>query len=152
MEETYLHALENIPLDTIVKEEYRTYQIYTLMDRAIPYLQDGLKPGQRRILYTLWRNQSRGLIKVSAATGMVLTLHPHGPASIETAIVNMAQDYTFSNNYPLIDKKGYFGERMETAPAAGRYIECRLGRIAKILLFDDMNQVEMIPNFDETVM
>jgi len=152
MEETYLHALENIPLDTIVKEEYRTYQIYTLMDRAIPYLQDGLKPGQRRILYTLWKNQSRGLIKVSAATGMVLTLHPHGPASIETAIVNMAQDYTFSNNYPLIDKKGYFGERMETAPAAGRYIECRLGKIAKLLLFDDMNQVEMIPNFDETVM
>ena len=152
MEETYLHALENIPLDTIVKEEYRTYQIYTLMDRAIPYLQDGLKPGQRRILYTLWKNQSKGLIKVSAATGMVLTLHPHGPASIETAIVNMAQDYTFSNNYPLIDKKGYFGERMETSPAAGRYIECRLGKIAKILLFDDMNQVEMIPNFDETVM
>lgn len=152
MEETYLHALENIPLDTIVKEEYRTYQIYTLMDRAIPYLQDGLKPGQRRILYTLWKNQSKGLIKVSAATGMVLTLHPHGPASIETAIVNMAQDYTFSNNYPLIDKKGYFGERMETAPAAGRYIECRLGKIAKLLLFDDMNQVEMIPNFDETVM
>ena len=72
-------------------------------------------------------------------------------ASIETAIVNMAQDYTFSNNYPLIDKKGYFGERMETSPAAGRYIECRLGKIAKILLFDDMNQVEMIPNFDETV-
>lgn len=152
MEETYLHALDNIPLDTIVKEEYRTYQIYTLMDRAIPYLQDGLKPGQRRILYTLWKNQSKGLIKVSAATGMVLTLHPHGPASIETAIVNMAQDYTFSNNYPLIDKKGYFGERMETAPAAGRYIECRLGKIAKLLLFDDMNQVEMIPNFDETVM
>lgn len=151
MEETYLHAMEHVPLDTIVKEEYRTYQIYTLMDRAIPYLQDGLKPGQRRILYTLWRNQSRGLIKVSAATGMVLTLHPHGPASIETAIVNMAQDYTFSNNYPLIDKKGYFGERMETSPAAGRYIECRVGKIAKILLFDDMNQVEMVPNFDETV-
>ena len=146
----YLHALDSVPLDAIVKEEYRLYQIYTLMDRAIPYLQDGLKPGQRRILYTLWKNQGRGLIKVSAATGMVLTLHPHGPASIESAIVNMAQDYTFSNNYPLIDKKGYFGERMEPSPAAGRYIECRIGEVAKILLFDDMNQVEMIPNFDET--
>ena len=152
MEETYLHSLESVPLDTIVKEEYRTYQIYTLMDRAIPYLQDGLKPGQRRILYTLHKNQSKGLIKVSAATGLVLTLHPHGPASIETAIVNLAQDYTFSNNYPLIDKKGYFGERMETSPAAGRYIECRLGKIADFLLFDDMNQVEMTPNYDETVM
>lgn len=150
--ETYLHSLESVPLTDIVKEEYRTYQIYTLMDRAIPYLQDGLKPGQRRILYTLWRNQSKGLVKVSAATGLVLTLHPHGPASIESAIVNMAQDYTFSNNYPLIDKKGYFGERMETAPAAGRYIECRLGKVAEYLLFDDMNQVAMVPNYDETVM
>ncbi|MBT7609815.1 MAG: hypothetical protein HN576_08665 [Bacteriovoracaceae bacterium] len=150
-EENYLHALETVPLSDIVKEEYRIYQIYTLMDRAIPYLRDGLKPGQRRILYTLWKNQGKGLTKVSAATGLVLTLHPHGPNSIESAIVNMAQDYTFSNNYPLIDKKGYFGERMETNAAAGRYIECKLGKVAKILLFDDMNQVNMIPNFDETV-
>ena len=123
-EEQFLHSLEAVPLSQIVKEEYRTYQIYTLMDRAIPYLQDGLKPGQRRILYTLWKNQSKGLMKVSSATGLVLTLHPHGPASIETAIVNMAQDYTFSNNYPLVAKKGYFGERMETGAAASRYIEC----------------------------
>ena len=150
--DNFLHTMESIPLTDIVKEEYRNYQIYTLMDRAIPYLPDGLKPGQRRILYTLWRNHSKGLIKVSSATGLVLTLHPHGPASIESAIVNMAQDYTFSNNYPLIDKKGYFGERMETAPAAGRYIECKLGKVAEFLLFDDMNQVAMVPNYDETVM
>lgn len=151
MEENILHGLESITLSEVVKEEYRTYQIYTLMDRAIPYLQDGLKPGQRRILYTLYRNQSKGLTKVSSATGLVLTLHPHGPASIETAIVNMAQDFTFSNNYPLIDKKGYFGERMEPQPAASRYIECRLGKIAEFVLFDDLNQVEMVPNYDETV-
>ena len=151
-EEGYLHSLESISLDKIVKEEYREYQIYTLMDRAIPYLVDGLKPGQRRILYTLWKNQSKGLIKVSSATGLVLTLHPHGPASIETAIVNLAQDFTFSNNYPLIDKKGYFGERMETSPAAGRYIECKLGKVTELLLFDDMNQIQMVPNYDETVM
>lgn len=150
--ETYLHSLESISLTDIVKEEYRTYQIYTLMDRAIPYLQDGLKPGQRRILYTLWKNQSKGLMKVSSATGLVLTLHPHGPASVESAIVNLAQDYTFSNNYPLIDKKGYFGERMETQAAASRYIECKLGKVAEILLFDDMNQVDMVPNYDERTM
>ena len=134
MEEIYLHDLESIPLTDIVKEEYRIYQIYTLMDRAIPYLQDGLKPGQRRILYTLWKNKGKGLLKVSSATGLVLTLHPHGPASIESTIVNLAQDYTFSNNYPLIDKKGYFGERMETSPAAGRYIECRIGELSELLL------------------
>ena len=151
MKEEHLHALSEVPLDRIVKKEYYEYQIYTLMDRAIPYLSDGLKPGQRRILYTLWKNQSKGLIKVSSATGLVLTLHPHGPASIETAIVNLAQDFSFANNYPLIDKKGYFGERMETSPAASRYIECKLGRMAELILFDDMNQVQMIPNYDETV-
>ena len=150
-EENHLHALTSVPLRDVVKQEYHTYQIYTLMDRAIPYLQDGLKPGQRRILFTLWKNQNKGLIKVSAATGLVLTLHPHGPASIESTIVNLAQDYTFANNYPLLDKKGYFGERMETTPAAGRYIECKLGKIASYLLFDDVNQIEMIPNYDETV-
>jgi len=122
------------------------------MDRAIPYLQDGLKPGQRRILYTLWKNRQKGLLKVSSATGLVLTLHPHGPASVESAIVNMAQDYTYSNNYPLIEKKGYFGERMETTPAASRYIECKIGPIAELLLFDDINQVEMVPNYDEKVL
>jgi DNA gyrase subunit A len=152
MEEIFLHTMEAIPLSKLIKEEYRNYQIYTLMDRAIPYLQDGLKPSQRRILFTLWKNQTKGLIKVSSVTGLVLTLHPHGPASIESSIVNMAQDYTFSNNYPLIDKKGYFGERMETQAAAARYIECKLGDIAKVLLFDDMNQVEMVPNYDEKVM
>lgn len=152
MEPTYLHSLESVPLEDIVKEEYRIYQIYTLMDRAIPYMQDGLKPSQRRILFTLFRNQSKGLMKVTGLTGLVLTLHPHGPASIESSVVNLAQDYTFSNNYPLIDKKGYFGERMETQAAAGRYIECKLGEVAKLILFDDMNQVEMVPNYDEKVM
>lgn len=148
-EERYLHSLDSVSLSEVVREEYRNYQIYTLMDRAIPYLQDGLKPGQRRILYTLWRHRGKGLMKVSSATGLILTLHPHGPQSVESSIVNMAQDYTFSNNYPLIDKKGYFGERMETQAAASRYIECKLGKVAEILLFDDMNQVEMVPNYDE---
>ena len=147
-----LHSMSAVPLEALVKEEYRTYQIYTLMDRAIPYLQDGLKPSQRRILFTLWKNSNKGLIKVSSLTGLVLTLHPHGPASVEQSIVNLAQDYTFSNNYPLIDKKGYFGERMETQAAAARYIEARIGKVAELLLFDDMNQVQMVPNYDEKVM
>ena len=147
-----LHSMAAVSLHDLVKEEYRTYQIYTLMDRAIPYLQDGLKPSQRRILFTLWKNSNKGLVKVSSLTGLVLTLHPHGPASVEQSIVNLAQDYTFSNNYPLIDKKGYFGERMETQAAAARYIEAKLGKVAELLLFDDMNQVLMVPNYDEKVM
>jgi DNA gyrase subunit A len=152
MQDQYFHSMTAVPLADLVKEEYRNYQIYTLMDRAIPYLQDGLKPSQRRILFTLWKNSSKGLIKVSSVTGLVLTLHPHGPQSVEASIVNLAQDFCFANNYPLIDKKGYFGERMETQAAAARYIECKLGIVAEYLLFEDMNQVEMIPNYDEKVM
>lgn len=152
MEDKFLPSMTSVPLAALVKEEYRIYQIYTLMDRAIPYLQDGLKPSQRRILYTLWKNSNKGLIKVSSLTGLVLTLHPHGPASVEASIVNLAQDFCFSNNYPLLDKKGYFGERMETQAAAARYIECKLGKVAELLLFDDMNQVQMVPNYDEKVM
>lgn len=151
-EQKYIHSMTAVPLHDLVKEEYRTYQIYTLMDRAIPYLQDGLKPSQRRILFTLWKNSNKGLVKVSSLTGLVLTLHPHGPASVEQSIVNLAQDYAFSNNYPLVDKKGYFGERMETQAAAARYIEAKLGKVAELLLFDDMNQVQMVPNYDEKVM
>ena len=138
-------------LSELLLEEYRIYQLYTLMDRAIPYLQDGLKPVQRRILYTLFRNKAKGLLKVSSATGLVLSLHPHGPASIESAIVNMAQNFTFANNYPLIDKKGYFGERMETMAAASRYIECKLAKVVEFLMFDDMNQVTFVDNYDERV-
>jgi DNA gyrase subunit A len=147
-----LSNLEEIKISDLLKNEYRAYQLYTLLDRAIPYLVDGLKPAQRRILYILYKNMGKGLTKVSSATGLVLTLHPHGPQSIESSIVNMAQDYTFSNNYPLIDKKGYFGERMETDPAASRYIECKLSKMAEFLLFSDLNQVKMIPNYDERIL
>ena len=128
MDEIDFHTKKEVSLEEAVRVEYRTYQIYTLMDRAIPYLQDGLKPVQRRILYTLWKNQSKGLMKVSSATGLVLTVHPHGPPSIESSIVNMAQDFTFSNNYPLIAKKGYFGERMDsrkyTSLDSPNYVDC----------------------------
>ena len=144
-----INSLERVELDEFVEHEYKDYQIYTLNDRAIPYLADGLKPAQRRILYILNKHSNKGLTKVSSATGLVLHLHPHGPASVESSIVNMAQDYTFANNYPLIDKKGYFGERMETAPAASRYIECKISEVAKKILFDDMNQIEMIDNYDQ---
>lgn len=144
-----INSLERVSLEDFVEQEYKDYQIYTLNDRAIPYLVDGLKPAQRRILYILYKNANKGLMKVSSATGLVLHLHPHGPASVESSMVNMAQDYTFANNYPLIDKKGYFGERMEPSPAASRYIECKISEIAKKLLFDDLNQVDMSPSYDE---
>jgi DNA gyrase subunit A len=133
----------------VILSEYYEYQIYTLKDRAIPYSTDGLKPGQRRALWILYKNLSKGLLKVASAAGYTLTLHPHGNTSVESTLVKLSQDYVFANNYPLIEGKGSFGERMETTPAAARYIECKLGEIAKLLLLGDLNQVNMIPSYDE---
>lgn len=144
-----LSDMKEVDIAKFLEKEYRDFQLYTLEDRAIPYLSDGLKPVQRKILYALFKNANKGLTKVSSVTGLVLSYHPHGTASIESAIVNMAQNFVFSNNYPLIAKKGWFGERMEPMAAAPRYIECELAEITKELLFDDLNQVEMIPTYDE---
>lgn len=144
-----LNELEEINIREFVKSEYKVYQHYSLMDRALPFYLDGLKPVHRRILYTFFKNKSKGLTKVASAAGQVLSLHPHGNKSVEDAIVNLAQDYTFSNNYPLLEKKGYFGERMETQAAAPRYIEAKLAAITEAILFDDMNQVELIKSYDE---
>lgn len=144
-----INSKERISLEDVVEREYKEYQIYTLMDRALPHIIDGLKPSQRRILYILYKNAGKGLQKVSSAAGLVLHLHPHGNVSVEGSIVKLAQDFTFSNNYPLLDKKGYFGERMEPKPAASRYIECKISNLAKILLFDDMNQVPMVNSYDD---
>lgn len=144
-----LNELSEINIKDFVSEEYKTYQMYSLMDRALPYFIDGLKPSQRRILYTYFKYKSKGLMKVSSAGGLVMSLHPHGNKSIEDAIVKLAQDYTFSNNYPLLDKKGYFGERMETSPAAPRYIEAKISELAMNILFDDMNQVQMELSYDD---
>tara|TARA_Y100000034_G_C6901375_1_gene416999 strand:- start:909 stop:2258 length:1350 start_codon:yes stop_codon:yes gene_type:complete len=141
--------LNNQSLEKIIEEEYKKYQLYTINDRAIPYAEDGLKPVQRRILYTLFKNKNKGLIKISSLTGLVLTLSPHGPASVDSASTSMGQSHTFSNNYPFIEGKGNYGNRMNPSPAAPRYIEGKLPKVFENILFDDMNQVEMIPSYDE---
>jgi DNA gyrase subunit A len=141
---------------SIVEEMSRSYLDYAMsviIGRALPDIRDGLKPVHRRVLYTMselglaWNRAYRKSAKV---VGEVLgKYHPHGDAPVYEALVRMAQD--FSLRYPLIDGQGNFGSIDGDPPAAYRYTEVRLAKIAQEMLADiDRETVDFVPNFDET--
>lgn len=113
------------------KENYLRYASYVILDRAIPDIIDGLKPVQRRILWTLFQMDDGKLHKVANVAGQTMALHPHGDAPIIDALVNLA------NKGYLLDTQGNFGNPFTgDPPAAARYIETRLGALAKETLFN----------------
>lgn len=115
----------------VFKENYLRYASYVILDRAIPHLVDGLKPVQRRILWTLFQMDDGKLHKVANVAGQTMALHPHGDAPIIDALVNLA------NKGYLLDTQGNFGNpHTGDPPAAARYIETRLGSLAKETLFN----------------
>lgn len=115
----------------LMRHHYIKYASYVILDRAIPNVIDGLKPVQRRILYTLWLMHDGKLHKVANAAGQTMALHPHGDAAIIEAMVNIA------NKGYLLDKQGNFGNLLTGDPAAAaRYIETRLTPLAKETLFN----------------
>jgi topoisomerase IV subunit A len=118
-------------LQSLIDINFLEYASYVIKDRAIPFLEDGLKPVQRRILHTLFEVDDGKYHKVANIVGMTMRYHPHGDASIEAALVNIAQkDF-------LIDKQGNFGNLLTGDPAsAARYIECRLSPLAREALFN----------------
>src|SRR5258707_8767654 len=125
------------------------------MGRALPEVRDGLKPVHRRVLYTM---QEMGLqynkkyTKCAKVVGQAMGLyHPHGDSAIYDTLVRMAQD--FSLRHPLIDGQGNFGSVDNDPPAAMRYTECRLQRIAGSLMEDiDKETVDFVPNYDESTL
>lgn len=118
-------------LKNLINQNFLEYASYVIKDRAIPFIEDGLKPVQRRILHTLFEVDDGKFHKVANVVGHTMRYHPHGDASIEAALVNMAQ-----KNY-FIDKQGNFGNIITGDPAsAARYIECRLTPLAKDTLFN----------------
>ena len=140
-----------------VKQEIETafldYSMSVIVSRALPDVRDGLKPVHRRILYTMHErgNDPQHPYRKSADTvGAVLgSYHPHGDASVYDAMVRLAQD--FSLRYPLVDGQGNFGSVDGDPPAAYRYTEARLSKIANEMLRDiDKDTVDWDPNFDET--
>src|SRR5690554_2114836 len=137
-----------------MKTSYLNYAMSVIVERALPDVRDGLKPVQRRILYgmlELGNRPDRPHKKSARIVGDVMgKYHPHGDSAIYDAMVRMAQD--FSYRYQLVDGHGNFGSVDGDPPAAMRYTEARLSRLAAEMLRDiDKNTVDFVPNFDETV-
>jgi topoisomerase-4 subunit A len=131
-----------LPLHKRVNTSFLEYASYVIRDRAIPHLADGVKPVQRRILYVLHTMDDGKFIKVASVTGETMKYHPHGNASIDDAIVVLA------NKRYLIEGQGNFGNIYTGDPAAApRYIECRLTQLAREELFNDQI-TEFIPTYD----
>ena len=123
-------------------QNFIQYASYVIRDRAIPDIVDGLKPVQRRILHTMLKNDDGRMTKVANVVGKVMAYHPHGDASIYTALVNLANKEIF------IDKQGNFGNIYTgDGASAPRYIECRLRPIAKDILYNP-KITEYIPTYD----
>ena len=137
-----------------MKTSYINYAMSVIVERALPDVRDGLKPVQRRIIYSmgeLGMRHDRPYKKSARIVGEVMgKFHPHGDSAIYDAMVRMAQD--FSYRYQLIDGHGNFGSVDGDPPAAMRYTEARLTRLSAEMLRDiDKNTVDFVPNFDETV-
>ncbi len=134
-----------------MRESYLSYAMSVIASRALPDVRDGLKPVQRRILYAM-RDMNltpdKQHRKSAGVIGEVLkSFHPHGDSSVYDALVRMAQDFTL--RYPLVDGHGNFGSIDGDPPAAYRYTEARLARIAMEMLADiDKDTVDFAPNFD----
>ena len=141
-----------VTIEEELKKSYLDYAMSVIIGRALPDVRDGLKPVHRRILYGMWEGgstASRPYKKSARIVGDVMgKYHPHGDQAIYDTAVRMAQD--FSMRYPLVDGQGNFGSVDGDSPAAMRYTEVRLTRLAEELLGDDIakDTVEWAPNYD----
>ena len=142
-----------VPIEEEMRKSYLDYAMSVIVGRALPDIRDGLKPVHRRVLFTM---QSLGLAynraykKSAKVVGEVLgKYHPHGDSPVYEALVRMVQD--FSLRYPLVDGQGNYGSIDGDPPAAYRYTEARLAKIAHEMLADiDKDTVDFVPNFDES--
>ncbi|MGD0249823.1 MAG: DNA gyrase subunit A [Thermoplasmata archaeon] len=142
------------PLEKEMERSYIDYAMSVIVGRALPVGQDGLKPVQRRILWSMWESgatHDRAYRKSARTVGDVLgKYHPHGDIAVYDALVRMAQP--FSLRYPLIDGQGNFGSIDGDAPAAMRYTEARLSALAEEMLLDiEKETVDWTDNFDGTL-
>ena len=143
--------ISQINVEDEMRESYLSYAMSVIASRALPDVRDGLKPVQRRILYAMSEmnlGPEKQHRKCAGVIGEVLkNFHPHGDTSVYDALVRMAQDFTL--RYPLVDPHGNFGSIDGDRPAAYRYTEARLARLATEMLADiEKNTVDFIPNFD----
>ena len=153
MDETIFDKVQEIDLKKTMEQSYIDYAMSVISQRALPDVRDGLKPVQRRVLYSMIElnngpdNPHRKCARIVGDT--MGKYHPHGDSSIYGALVNMAQEW--STHYPLVDGHGNFGSVDGDGAAAMRYTEARLSKIAMEMLADiNKDTVNFSPNFDET--
>ena len=151
--EEVLEKIFDYTLEDIMGERFGSYSKYIIQDRAIPDARDGLKPVQRRILYSMHKERNtydKGYRKSAKTVGDVIgNYHPHGDSSIYDAMVRMSQPW--KTRLPYIDMHGNNGSIDGDSPAAYRYTEARLSKISNEMLRDiDKDTVEFSPNFDDT--
>ncbi|OBU17666.1 DNA topoisomerase IV subunit A [Photobacterium aquimaris] len=156
MTDVSMDGVEQLPLRKFTEDAYLNYSMYVIMDRALPFIGDGLKPVQRRIIYAmseLGLNATAKYKKSARTVGDVLgKFHPHGDSACYEAMVLMAQP--FSYRYPLVDGQGNWGAPDDPKSfAAMRYTESRLSRFSEVLL-SEINQgtADWVPNFDGTML
>ena len=153
MEDNIFDKIHDVDLKKTMEESYIDYAMSVIAARALPDVRDGLKPVQRRVLYSMIE-LNNGPVKPHRKCARIVgdtmgIYHPHGDSSIYGALVNMAQDW--STRYPLVDGHGNFGSVDGDGAAAMRYTEARLSKISMKMLADiDKNTVDFSPNFDET--
>jgi DNA gyrase subunit A len=143
--------IEKKELTDELRESYLDYAMSVIVGRALPDVRDGMKPVHRRILWAMWDSgltHSAKLRKSANVVGEVLgRYHPHGDMAVYDSLARMAQD--FSLRYPLIEGQGNWGSVDGDSPAAMRYTECRLSKIAEEMLFDiEKETVDFMPNYD----
>jgi DNA gyrase subunit A len=144
-------TIEDVTIENEMRTSYLDYSMSVIIGRAIPDIRDGLKPVHRRTLYSLHQtgtHYNQPYKKSARIVGDVIgKYHPHGDSAVYDTLVRMAQD--FSLRYPLVDGQGNFGSIDNDPPAAMRYTEVRLAKIANLLLTDlDKNTVDFQPNYD----
>lgn len=149
----FAREISQINLEDEMKQSYLDYAMSVIVGRALPDVRDGLKPVHRRVLYAmkeLGNDWNKGYKKSARIVGDVIgKYHPHGDAAVYDTIVRMAQ--SFSMRHMLVDGQGNFGSVDGDAPAAMRYTEIRMAKIAHEMLADiDKETVDFIPNYDET--
>ncbi|WP_457944030.1 DNA gyrase subunit A [Caproiciproducens sp. LBM24188] len=152
MDEQFEEKIINVDLEKEMKKSFLEYSMSVIVSRALPDVRDGLKPVHRRILYTMFENglsPDKPYRKCADTVGSVLgRYHPHGDASVYDALVRLAQD--FSMRYMLVDGHGNFGSVDGDPPAAYRYTEARMSKIAVEMLADiDKDTVDFTPNYDD---
>ena len=142
----------DVDINNEMRDSFMAYSMSVIVSRALPDVRDGLKPVHRRILYTMYEKglgPEKPYRKCADTVGAVLgSYHPHGDASVYDALVRLAQD--FSMRYALVDGHGNFGSVDGDPPAAYRYTEAKMSKMAVEMLTDiDKETVDFMPNFDD---